>query len=95
MNSSLAPVAMGFVALSLVLGAIEWRFPARTQKLFRRGYLTDVAYWLFTALVPRAVTRGAIVVAVVAVALASGSGASRDQGPSAVVGHRLRHLPLA
>jgi sterol desaturase/sphingolipid hydroxylase (fatty acid hydroxylase superfamily) len=74
---TLAGVVAGFLILSLLLGGLERAFGGR-QPLFRRGYVTDVAYWFFTPLVTRGVTRAATVVAVAAVAVASGSALSRD-----------------
>jgi sterol desaturase/sphingolipid hydroxylase (fatty acid hydroxylase superfamily) len=40
-------IALG--VLSLVFGLVEWRWPSvRGQKLLRRGWVTDVSWWLFT-----------------------------------------------
>ncbi len=97
MTTSLAGIVLGFVALSLLFALIEWLFPDRAQKRLRRGFGTDVAYWFFTPLVTRGITRAAIVASVVVVALLAGAGASREQilafldDPSRLV----RQQPLA
>jgi sterol desaturase/sphingolipid hydroxylase (fatty acid hydroxylase superfamily) len=97
MTSNLAGIVVGFAVLSLTFAVIEWSFSDRPQKRLRRGFGTDVAYWFFTPLVTRGITRAAIVASVVLVALISGAGASREQivaflnDPSRLV----RQQPLA
>lgn len=45
-------IVIGFLVLSLGFAVIERLFAAnKEQKIFRRGYRTDLAYWFFTPLV--------------------------------------------
>lgn len=72
--ASLAGIAVGFVVLALVFGVIERLFPAQRQKIIRPGWWTDLAYWIFTPLVTQAVTRVALIAALVPVLLLAGQG---------------------
>jgi sterol desaturase/sphingolipid hydroxylase (fatty acid hydroxylase superfamily) len=74
MAGSLVSIAVGFVVLALVFGAIERLFPAKRQPIVRPGWWTDLAYWVFTPLVTRAVTRVAVIAALVPVLLLAGQG---------------------
>jgi sterol desaturase/sphingolipid hydroxylase (fatty acid hydroxylase superfamily) len=59
-----------FVILVVVFRLIELTRPRDKRKPFlRRGFFTDLCYWLFTPLVTRAATRAAVLIAVVPVAL--------------------------
>lgn len=61
---------IGFVVLFVVFGALQWLRPrAKRLPVLRRGFWTDLAYWAFTPLVTRTITRTTVVVAVVPVAL--------------------------
>jgi sterol desaturase/sphingolipid hydroxylase (fatty acid hydroxylase superfamily) len=58
--------------LALLFWAVESSWPARAQKRWRSDTPTDLAYWFLTPLVTKAISRAAVVVAVVALALAAG-----------------------
>jgi hypothetical protein len=63
-------LGIAFVLLFLVFRAIEFfRPPERRLPIFRRGLLTDGAYWLFTPFVTKAITRLCVVAVVVPFAL--------------------------
>ena len=63
-------VLIGFVVLALVFQALQLLRPAEKRlALLRRGFWTDLAYWGFTPLVTRTITRVSVVVAIVPVAL--------------------------
>ncbi len=73
MEPTLAGTIFAFLLLGAILWPIERFFPSiRGQRLWRSGIKTDLAYWFFTPLVTKALTRGALVVAVVLLALAAG-----------------------
>jgi sterol desaturase/sphingolipid hydroxylase (fatty acid hydroxylase superfamily) len=73
MGPTLGSLVVGFVVLTIVFWPIERLRPAIPgQRRWRRGTLTDLAYWFFTPLVTRAITRAALVVAVVVLAAAAG-----------------------
>jgi sterol desaturase/sphingolipid hydroxylase (fatty acid hydroxylase superfamily) len=62
---TLMGIVVGFVVLTIVFRLLELtRSPEQRLKLFRSGYLTDLAYWLFTPLVTRTATAIAVAVAV-------------------------------
>ena len=70
MRGAFAGILIAFVALSLAFGLVEaLRSRTRRQPIFRRGYLTDVLYWLFTPVVTRSVVTIAVAVAAAPVAL--------------------------
>lgn len=76
---SLAGVFLAFVAIGAVMLTLERLWPANpAQPRLRRGLLLDVAYWLFTPLVTRAVSRVGIIVAVVLLALLLGWKLDKD-----------------
>jgi sterol desaturase/sphingolipid hydroxylase (fatty acid hydroxylase superfamily) len=69
MRGTFAGILIAFVALSLAFGLVEiFRSRTRRQPIFRRGYLTDVLYWLFTPVVTRSVVTIAVAVAAAPVA---------------------------
>lgn len=71
--TKLAGITVAFFVLALAFGALERLFPAiRGKRLLRQGFRTDLAYWLFTPLVTKALTRAAVVLAVLGVAMVSG-----------------------
>jgi sterol desaturase/sphingolipid hydroxylase (fatty acid hydroxylase superfamily) len=79
MGPTLTGVAVGLLLAAGVLGTLERLRPAiRGQRVFRRGFRTDVGYWFFTPLVTRALTRFAVVVAVVLLALRAGVPLDRE-----------------
>ena len=70
MTPSFANVLVSFVILAVVFGLIEaFRSRSRRQPVFRRGYLTDIGYWLMTPFFTRVVVAASIGLAVVPVAL--------------------------
>lgn len=73
MAPTIASVAAGLLLLGLLFGLLERARPAIARRPFLRwGLLTDVAYSSFTPLVTKAITRTAVAVALVLLALASG-----------------------
>lgn len=63
-------VLIGFVVLLVAFRALQLLLPREKRlPLARRGFLTDLAYWLFTPLVTRAITRFTVLTALVPVAL--------------------------
>src|SRR5574341_478541 len=73
MAPTLTELAIGFLVLGVVLWPLERLFAAiPRQPLLRKGFATDLAYWVFTPLVTRAITRGALVAAVVLLAAVAG-----------------------
>ena len=63
-------VLIGFVVLLVAFRALQLLLPREKRlPLLRRGFWTDLTYWLFTPLVTRAITRVAVLVAIVPVAL--------------------------
>jgi sterol desaturase/sphingolipid hydroxylase (fatty acid hydroxylase superfamily) len=63
-------VLIGFVVLLLAFRALQLLRPRdKRLPLLRRGFWTDLAYWAFTPLVTRAVTRAVVIIAIVPVAL--------------------------
>jgi sterol desaturase/sphingolipid hydroxylase (fatty acid hydroxylase superfamily) len=71
MPPTIQSIVIGFIVLLVLFRAIE-RFRARAQrlKLLRRGFWTDVLYWVFTPVVTRAVTRASVIVVAVPIAIA-------------------------
>ena len=70
MPATVQSMLIGFVVLLVAFRALELLRPrARRQRLLRRGFWTDAAYWAFTPLVTKSVTRIAVIIAVVPVAL--------------------------
>jgi sterol desaturase/sphingolipid hydroxylase (fatty acid hydroxylase superfamily) len=73
MGPTLGGVVVGFLLLAVVLWPLERLFPAiRSQPLRRPGLTTDLAYWFFTPLVTRGITRAGLTLAVVLLAAAAG-----------------------
>ena len=70
MPPTIQSVLIGFVVLLVAFRLLQLLRPTeRRLPLVRRGFWTDLAYWGFTPLVTRAVTRAAVVVVIVPVAL--------------------------
>ncbi len=83
------PFLLVWVALALVFGLLERKFPElpRPRPATGPSLRTDLTYWLFTPVVTRAVSEAAVVIAVTAVAVVLGH--ARDKaGVQAFVGHR-------
>jgi sterol desaturase/sphingolipid hydroxylase (fatty acid hydroxylase superfamily) len=79
MEPTLVGTIFAFLLLAAILWPIERFFPSiRGQPLWRGGIKTDLAYWFFTPLVTKALTRGALVVAVVLLAFAAGVRLDRE-----------------
>lgn len=73
MSPTLASALISLVVLAVVFWPLERLWAARPeQPRWRRDHPTDLAYWFFTPLVTRAVTRAALVLAVIATAAALG-----------------------
>jgi sterol desaturase/sphingolipid hydroxylase (fatty acid hydroxylase superfamily) len=70
MSPTLQGLAVAFVVLLVVFRGLElFRPRERRLPLLRRGFWADLAYWAFTPLVTRAVTRICVIVAIVPIAL--------------------------
>lgn len=69
----LVGLVIGFVLLSLIFGLVE-RFVARHRNppRERRTWVTDIAYWFFTPLVTRTITRGCLFAAGIVLVLIVG-----------------------
>ena len=73
MGPTLAGVAIALVVLAAVIWPLERFWPAIPGQGWRRpGLRTDLAYWFFTPLVTKALTRVAVIAAVVVMAVAAG-----------------------
>jgi len=73
MGPTLTGLAIGFLVLGVALWPLERLFAALPhQPMLRKGFTTDLAYWAFTPLVTRGLTRAGVVVAVVVLAAAAG-----------------------
>lgn len=86
------PTAAGLlIALVLVGGAMtvmERLWPAvKDQPVLRRGWLTDLAYWAFTPLVTRAISRVGVILALALLALALGREVSKATFDAFLAGH--------
>jgi sterol desaturase/sphingolipid hydroxylase (fatty acid hydroxylase superfamily) len=70
MPPTIQGVVIAFVALLVAFRLLQLVRPReRRLPLLRRGFWTDLAYWGFTPLVTRAITRVSVVIAVVPLAL--------------------------
>jgi len=77
---------VGFAVLAIVFGAIEWRWPARAQRRLRRGWRTDVVYFVVAPFASRAFAF--ISVAVIAIVLALATGTRLDRASIDAFVHR-------
>ena len=88
MGPTLGSLFFGFVVFTLVFWPLERLRPAvPEQPRWRRDSLTDLGYWFFTPLVTRVVTRAALIVAVVALAAASGVPLRKPEVQAFLVGN--------
>lgn len=89
---SIEEILVSLVVVGGVLAALERLFPAvRGQRLWNAEAATNLAYWLFTPLVTKAIGKGVTVVLVVLLALALGRGV----GPQLAEGYGpLARQPL-
>jgi sterol desaturase/sphingolipid hydroxylase (fatty acid hydroxylase superfamily) len=79
MNSTIPSIIIGFFVLLVLFRFLELCRPKRERlRILRRGFWTDLAYWGFTPLVTKAVTRACVIVAVVPIALALYGTVDRD-----------------
>ena len=70
---TLEGIAVAFVILSAVFFVLQKLFPSVPgQRVFRRGFLTDAVYWMFTPFVTRVITPVAVGIALIPIALANG-----------------------
>ncbi|HKB05128.1 MAG TPA: sterol desaturase family protein [Gemmataceae bacterium] len=53
---TVAVTAVAFLAFALVLSPLERLWPARPQPVRRRGFGTDLVFWMFNPLVGKAIT---------------------------------------
>jgi sterol desaturase/sphingolipid hydroxylase (fatty acid hydroxylase superfamily) len=87
---------VGFVILAVLFSALEWKWPARKQKRWRRGMWTDLAFWLATPIASRVIL--VVSIAAFAVTFVVCSGGKLDQAHIDAFVHRptwLNTLPIA
>jgi len=66
---------LGLAILSLAMIPLESRWPGvPSQRRFRRGWLLDLVYWFFTALITKPISRIAVVIVLFPVLLLTGAG---------------------
>jgi sterol desaturase/sphingolipid hydroxylase (fatty acid hydroxylase superfamily) len=73
-----AGIALGFLTFAIVFGVLERRWPARRQRWLRRGFKTDLVYWLVGPVVVRALTVATVVIVAIVVARVAGVPANRE-----------------
>jgi sterol desaturase/sphingolipid hydroxylase (fatty acid hydroxylase superfamily) len=66
-------IGLGILSVAMILLETVWPGIAGQRRL-RRGWLLDVIYWLFTALITKPIAKVAVVVALVPLLLLTGSG---------------------
>jgi sterol desaturase/sphingolipid hydroxylase (fatty acid hydroxylase superfamily) len=70
---TLQGLAIGFAIFSAAFFVLQKIWPSIPgQRTFRKGFLTDVVYWVFTPVVTRVVTPIAVGIALIPVAVANG-----------------------
>lgn len=70
MPVTLTGLVVGFAILFVVFRAMDWLRPReRRIPILRRGLATDIAYWLFTPIVTRFVTRVSVAIVLIPFAL--------------------------
>ena len=70
-EATILSVLTGLVVLSLIFFVIERVFGrGRTQPIIRKGWWTDVLYWVFTPLVTKQITKLVVIVPVTVLVLA-------------------------
>ncbi len=70
---TLEGIAIAFLILSAAFFVLQKLFPSVPgQRMFRRGFLTDAVYWLFTPFVTRIITPIAVGIALIPIAMANG-----------------------
>jgi sterol desaturase/sphingolipid hydroxylase (fatty acid hydroxylase superfamily) len=86
------PLLIAYIVLAVVFGTLERLAPAIPgQPRWRPDAKTDLAYWLFTPLVTRALAQAAVIVAVSALAITIGH--ARDK--AGIQAFALHHTVLA
>jgi sterol desaturase/sphingolipid hydroxylase (fatty acid hydroxylase superfamily) len=70
---TLEGIVIAFLVLSAAFFVLQKLFPSvRGQRTFRRGFLTDCVYWVFTPFVTRSITPIAVGIALIPIAIAQG-----------------------
>ena len=88
MQSTFAGIIAAFFIVGAAMIAIERLWPAvRGQRVLRRGFLLDLAYWAFTPLVTRAISRLGVILALALLALAQGLSVERATFDAFLAGH--------
>lgn len=76
---SVTGLIVAFLLIGGLMLALERLWPSRPgQPVVRRGFRLDVAYWLFTPIVTRAITRAGVIIALVVLAAALGWRIDKD-----------------
>jgi len=79
MNPTFKSLSVAFVALTLVFWGIEYFWPSvPKQKRLRRGFATDVIYWMFTPLVTKSISRVLMLIVLVPLLLMLGRSLDRQ-----------------
>lgn len=83
-----AGILIGLVVVGGVMAVVERLWPAvRGQRVLRRGVLLDLAYWAFTPLVTRAISRLGVIAALAMLAFALGMKVERATFEALLAGH--------
>ncbi|MDL5052321.1 sterol desaturase family protein [Oscillatoria laete-virens NRMC-F 0139] len=70
----LMSLVFGLLILALIFSSLERLWPSiRGQGLFRKGFRLDLCYWFFTPLVTRVITRVALMIPVIILAVVAGA----------------------
>jgi sterol desaturase/sphingolipid hydroxylase (fatty acid hydroxylase superfamily) len=76
---TLGSLVVGLIVLAAVFGVLErWQPAVWSQPRWRKDTPTDIAYWFFTPLVTRAISRVAVTVAVIVLAAMAGVRLDRE-----------------
>ena len=95
-SPTLASLVVGLVVLSALFWVLErWRPSLRGQRRSAGDTRLDVAYWFFTPLVTRAVTRASVGAMFILVAISQGLTLDELQRAATTRRTRVSSLPLA
>jgi sterol desaturase/sphingolipid hydroxylase (fatty acid hydroxylase superfamily) len=98
MGPTLPGIVAGFLVLAALIWPVERLWPSIPgQRIRRRGFGTDVAYWFFTPFVTKGITRVALLASVILLALLLGVPLDREHVTSFFddPSRAVRRQPLA
>jgi sterol desaturase/sphingolipid hydroxylase (fatty acid hydroxylase superfamily) len=88
MQPTVTGILFGLLVVGGLIALAERLWPSvRGQRFLRRGFLLDLAYWFFTPLVTRAITRSAAIIAFAGLVLAFGMTLERASFEALLAGH--------